>query len=41
MTTTTAQTFKIALHDAIEPIVPKLQLIIAKHAPTQALQVLS
>ncbi|MBH0029171.1 LysR family transcriptional regulator [Pseudoalteromonas sp. SWN29] len=32
--TTTAQTFKIALHDAIEPIVlPKLQLILAKHAP--------
>ena len=31
---TTAQTFKIALHDAIEPIVlPKLQLALAKHAP--------
>ncbi|WP_244151694.1 LysR family transcriptional regulator [Pseudoalteromonas agarivorans] len=35
---TTAQTFKIALHDAIEPIVlPKLQLALAKHAPNSSL----
>ena len=35
---TTAQTFKIALHDAIEPIVlPKLQLALAKHAPNASL----
>jgi DNA-binding transcriptional LysR family regulator len=35
---TTAQTFKVAMHDAIEPIVlPKLQLIVAEQTPNASL----